>query len=71
MLDSRAGLDGKISRHVRDLRGRGATWTEIGDAVGTTQQAAQIRWEKKNREAANAERNQRGPLALQGVARWL
>ena len=47
MLDSRAALDERISRHVRDLRGRGATWTEIGEAVGTTRQAAQIRWGKK------------------------
>jgi hypothetical protein len=47
MLDSRAALDVRISRHVRDLRGRGATWTEIGEAVGTTRQAAQIRWGKK------------------------
>lgn len=47
LLDSRAALDEKITRQVRDLRGGGATWNEIGKAVGTTRQAAQIRWGKK------------------------
>ncbi len=47
MLDSRAELDERIARQVRDLRGQGVTWTELGKAVGTTRQAAQIRWGKK------------------------
>jgi hypothetical protein len=49
MLDSRAALDEQISRHVQDLRGNGVTWSELGIAVGTTRQAAQIRWGKKKK----------------------
>jgi hypothetical protein len=47
LLDSRAALDQKITRQVHDLREQGVTWTELGKAVGTTRQAAQIRWGKK------------------------
>jgi hypothetical protein len=32
-----------LKQHVQQLRGRGVTWTQIGEALGTSRQAA---WER-------------------------
>lgn len=37
-------VDHGVELAVRDLRGRGWTWKSIGDATGTTPQAAIQKW---------------------------
>jgi hypothetical protein len=39
-LDS---VEGTLKQHVTQLRGRGVTWTRIGEALGVSRQAA---WER-------------------------
>lgn len=36
-------VDGTLKQHVAQLRGRGVTWTRIGEALGVSRQAA---WER-------------------------
>jgi hypothetical protein len=36
--------DGRLEQAVVDMRGEGATWQEVGDALGVTRQAAQQRY---------------------------
>jgi len=36
-------VEGTLKQHVTQLRGRGVTWTRIGEALGVTRQAA---WER-------------------------
>lgn len=36
-------VEGTLKQHVIQLRGRGVTWTRIGEALGVTRQAA---WER-------------------------
>jgi hypothetical protein len=36
-------VDGMLKQHVTRLRGRGVTWTRIGEALGVSRQAA---WER-------------------------
>jgi ATP-dependent Clp protease ATP-binding subunit ClpX len=40
---SREQVDREVTVSVRQLRGRGVTWTAIGDALGMTRQSA---WER-------------------------
>lgn len=40
----RAAADDAITEVVRDMRADGASWSEIGDALGVTRQAAQQRY---------------------------
>lgn len=44
MLLMRAGADDAIRAVVSDMRADGASWSEIGDALGVTRQAAQQRY---------------------------
>jgi hypothetical protein len=37
------GVEDTLKQHVAQLRGRGLTWTRIGEALGVTRQAA---WER-------------------------
>jgi hypothetical protein len=37
-------LDDAIAQAVKGLRGQGYSWTEIGDRLGITRQAARQRW---------------------------
>jgi hypothetical protein len=39
-----ADFQNAITEAVRGLRDSGCTWDDIGRAVGTTRQAAQMRW---------------------------
>ena len=39
-------LDAELRRTVRTLRQDGCPWSVIGDALGTTRQAAQMRYGK-------------------------
>jgi len=39
-----ADADNKLDRAARAARHAGASWTQIGDALGLTRQAAQQRW---------------------------
>jgi len=40
-------VEGTLKQHVTQLRGRGVTWTRIGEALGVTRQAA---WERFSSE---------------------
>ena len=44
MVALSAELDAAIAAAVIGLRGVGCSWTEIGDRLGITRQAAQQRW---------------------------
>lgn len=44
MRNLRSYLETAIDQVVLELRARGHTWQSIGDAVGTTRQAAIMRW---------------------------
>ena len=41
-----ADADAELTHAAHAARNAGATWTQIGDAVGVTRQAAQQRWSK-------------------------
>lgn len=47
LLELRDVLDEAILEAVRGLRESGATWEDIGEACGTTRQAALMRWNPK------------------------
>jgi hypothetical protein len=47
LLHLREVLDLAIVEAVRGLRASGCTWQDIGDAIGTTRQAAIMRWSKR------------------------
>jgi hypothetical protein len=47
LIGVRADLDRAIQAAVDGLRDRGATWQLIGDATGTTKQAAIGKWNRK------------------------
>lgn len=47
LMAIRADLDDAILDAVRGLRRCGFTWASIGEALGTTRQAAQLRWGSK------------------------
>ncbi len=47
-------LQGDIDRLVAQLRMEGATWAQVGAAVGTTAQAAHQRWSIDGREKHRA-----------------
>lgn len=47
LIQLRDALDQAIIGAVRGLREAGHTWQEIGDATGTTRQAAIMKWAKK------------------------
>lgn len=47
LLKLRDELDEAILEAVRGLRAGGTSWQDIGDAVGTTRQAAIMRWNPK------------------------
>lgn len=44
LLELRELVDVAILEAIRGLRNSGSTWQEIGDAVGTTRQAAIMRY---------------------------
>jgi hypothetical protein len=47
LLELRTILDEALVEAVRGLRDAGITWAEIGEASGTTGQAALMRWNPK------------------------
>ena len=47
LLALRDAVDQAVLAAVTGLRHSGATWQDIGDAIGTTRQAALMRWAKK------------------------
>jgi len=47
LLELRNRLDEAILTAVAGLRDTGVTWQEIGDTIGTTRQAAIMRWAAK------------------------
>jgi hypothetical protein len=47
LCDLQAVLDTMMAQAVRGLRQSGMTWQQIGDATGTTRQAAHERWAKR------------------------
>ena len=47
LVQLRDAVDQAILQAVSGLRGNGCTWQDIGDAIGTTRQAAIMRWAKK------------------------
>lgn len=47
LIGLREYLDRAILVAVSGLRDSGATWQEIGEATGTTRQAAIMKWSKK------------------------
>jgi hypothetical protein len=47
LLELRVQLDEAIVSAVAGLRANGTTWEEIGEAAGTTRQAAIMRWGPK------------------------
>lgn len=44
LRDLHRAIDDAMAVAVAGLRGAGYTWQEIGDALGTTRQAAIMRW---------------------------
>nr|WP_274637088.1 hypothetical protein [Microbacterium bovistercoris] len=47
LLELRHDLDNAIAEAVRAQRDRGASWSFIASATGTSRQAAQQRWGEK------------------------
>jgi hypothetical protein len=47
LIALQAAVDAAVLEGVRGLRKSGATWQDIGDACGTTRQAANMRWAKR------------------------
>jgi hypothetical protein len=47
LIHLREQLDEAIVSAVRGLRDTGATWESIGQATGTTRQAAIMKWSKR------------------------
>lgn len=47
LLELRHDLDNAIAEAVKGQRARGASWSYIASATGTTRQAAQQRWAEK------------------------
>lgn len=47
LLSAKHALDADITACVGELRRAGATWQEIGQAVGITRQGACQRWARK------------------------
>ena len=47
LLALRDAVDAAVLNAVRGLRASGATWQDIGDAIGVTRQAAIMRWSKR------------------------
>jgi hypothetical protein len=47
LLKLRDAVDQAILQAVAGLRASGCTWQDIGDAIGTTRQAAIMRWARK------------------------
>lgn len=45
---SREDVERAVSRYVRELRGRGVTWSRIGEALGISRQSA---WERYSLDA--------------------
>jgi hypothetical protein len=37
-------VEGRLEQAVDDMRSEGATWAQVGTALGVTRQAAQQRW---------------------------
>lgn len=54
LMELREHTDDAILCAVRGLRESGHTWQQIGDAVGTTRQAALMRWGKKVKVTASS-----------------
>jgi hypothetical protein len=48
----RAELDGIIADGVAGLRAQGVTWASIGEATGTSRQAAIQKWNRRARRAS-------------------
>jgi hypothetical protein len=46
LVDLQGQLDVAIVRAVRGLRDSGATWEQIGEATGTSRQAAIMKWSR-------------------------
>jgi len=44
LVAQRADLEGRVALTVQKLRAAGASWTVIGDVLGTTRSAAQKRY---------------------------
>lgn len=47
LLLLRDAVDQAVLEAVAGLRRSGATWQDIGDSIGTTRQAAIMRWSKR------------------------
>jgi len=47
LLQLRDAVDQAVLQAVSGLRQSGATWQDIGDAIGVTRQAAIMRWAKR------------------------
>jgi hypothetical protein len=47
LLQLRDAVDQAVLEAVTGLRRSGVTWQDIGDAIGTTRQAAIMRWARK------------------------
>jgi uncharacterized NAD(P)/FAD-binding protein YdhS len=55
LIGLRERLDDAIVTAVRGLRTQGVTWQDIGDATGTTRQAAIQKWAERTRVNGSAE----------------
>lgn len=54
----RALVEGELAEAVSDAKAQGLTWQEIGDAVGTSGEAARQKY-RKNRTASGKRRTRR------------
>lgn len=52
LVGLRAELDGIIADGVVGLRAQGVTWASIGEATGTSRQAAIQKWNRRARRAS-------------------
>jgi hypothetical protein len=48
LFELRAEFDQTIAQAIAGMRSRGVSWAYIAQATGTTRQAAQMRWGKRD-----------------------